>query len=139
VYAVGRNQTVLDRLARFPRVTAAHEPGPADVALDMIGRADSPDGTLATLDALHRGGRLVLMGSMYVPLPVDYMQLMLTGKEILGNFMYLADAPARLLELAAAGLFDLDALEVETYPLADLESAMDRAAERGAPIVVVGG
>jgi alcohol dehydrogenase len=138
VYAVGRNRTVLDRLAAFPRVTAATTPGPADVALDMVGGAGSAEGTLATLDALRRGGRLVLMGSMTVPLPVDYVALMLAGKEILGNFMYPPDAPARLLQLAAAGLYDLDALEVEAYPLGDLESAMDSAAERGAPMVVVG-
>jgi alcohol dehydrogenase len=147
VIAAGRNKTVLDDLAGIPRVrtvalTGDHDTdvaalGPADLALDMIGQATTPDSTLAALAALRRGGRLVLMGSMTVPLPIDYLALMLSGKEIIGNFMYPADAPARLLSLAAAGLLDLGALEVAAYPLGDLGSAMDRAAEPGAPMVVV--
>ncbi len=45
--------------------------GGADCALDIIGGAGSPASTLATLNALRRGGRLVVMGSMTVPLPID--------------------------------------------------------------------
>src|SRR5205814_9267176 len=108
-----------------------------DCALDMIGRADSADGTLATLNALRRGGRMVLMGSMKVPLPIDYAQLPRSGKEILGNFMYPAQAPRRLLQLVASGQPDLAHIPVTTLPLAELPAAMRRAEEPGAPLVVM--
>jgi alcohol dehydrogenase len=147
VIAAGRSKEILDRLAGTPRVrtvalTGDHDTdvaalGPADLALDIVGQATSPDSTLAALDALHRGGRLVLMGSMTVPLPIDYLALMLSNKEIVGTFMYPADAPARLLNLAAAGLLDLGAIDTAAYPLGELGPAMDRAAEPGAPLVVV--
>jgi alcohol dehydrogenase len=111
--------------------------GGADCALDMVGDADTPDATLATLAALRRGGRLVLMGSMSVPLPVDYTDLMISRREIIGNFMYPPDAPARLMQLAASGQLNLDRIDIACYPLADLPTAMDHAAERGAPLVTV--
>ena len=42
----------------------------AHFAFDQVGRAGDPNSTLAALRPLRRGGRLVLMGSMTVPLPL---------------------------------------------------------------------
>lgn len=151
VIAAGRRPEALADLDGLPRVTTVRmtgdaeadaralreAAGPPDCALDMIGRAGSADGTLATLSALRRGGRMVLMGSMTVPLPVDYAQLLRGGKEILGNFMYPAQAPRRLLQLVASGQLDLERIPVTTLPLAELPAAMRRAEEPGAPLVVM--
>jgi alcohol dehydrogenase len=166
VVAAGRNQEVLDQLPSPGCVTAVRLggdaaadatalrdaaagdraaastgadgwPAGADCALDMVGDADSPEATLATLGALRRGGRLVLMGSMSVPLPIDYTELMISRREILGNFMYPPGAPARLMQLAASGQLNLDRIDIVCYPLAELPTAMDHAAERGAPLVTV--
>jgi alcohol dehydrogenase len=152
VVAAGRNTGVLDQLSRLDRVRTVRltgdraadagtlrsaADGQVQCALDMIGQARSADSTLATLDALSRGGRLVLMGSMAVPLPVDYTALMQTGREILGAFMYPRDAPARLLALAASGRLDLGAIEIAARPLGELPSAMDEAAAPGAPLIVL--
>ncbi len=157
VVAAGRNQEVLDQLPSPGCVTAVRLSGEvavdaaalreaaaggqivtgADCALDMVRDADTPDATLATLAALRRGGRLVLMGSMSVPLPVDYPDLMTSRREIIGNFMYPPDAPARLMQLAASGQLNLDRIDIACYPLADLPTAMEHAAERGAPLVTV--
>lgn len=161
VVAAGRNQEVLDQLPAPGCITAVRLSGEvavdtvalreaaagdragdemtagADCALDMVRDADTPDATLATLAALRRGGRLVLMGSMSVPLPVDYTDLMISRREIIGNFMYPPDAPARLMQLAASGQLNLDRIDIACYPLADLPAAMDHAAERGAPLVTV--
>lgn len=152
VVAAGRNTEVLSRLAALDRVRTVRltgdsgtdaealrdaAGGPADCALDMVGGASAPDATLATLAALGRGGRLVLMGSMLVPLPLDSMRLMLAGQEVIGNFMYPADAPRRLLRLIASGRLDLERIPLVGRPLADLHRAMDEAAAPGAPLVVV--
>ncbi|MEP7023392.1 MAG: zinc-binding dehydrogenase [Actinomycetota bacterium] len=152
VVAAGRSQRVLARLAELPRVVtvplqgnaksdadALREAaaGGADCALDLVGRADTADGTLASLAALRRGGRLVLMGSMTVPLPLDYAGLLRYGREILGNFMYPRTAPAALLAMAAAGQLDLGHIPVTTHPLSALKTAMDEAAAPGAPLVVL--
>src|SRR5262249_31400498 len=50
--------------------------GGAHAAIDLVGRATDASATLATLRALRRGGRLCLMGSLTVPLPLDYGELL---------------------------------------------------------------
>jgi alcohol dehydrogenase len=62
------------------------------MALDMAGGAGDANATPAALGALSRGGRLVLMGSMTVPLPLAYAQVLANNWEIIGNFMYSREA-----------------------------------------------
>jgi len=145
VIAAGRNVEALDRLERAggARVKAVALTGDvqadaaalrtaagggAQMAFDMVGQAADPNATLAALGALRRGGRLVLMGSMTVPLPVAYMQLMANDLEIIGQFMYPADASRRLLGLVSAGLLKIGAIVPKTFALADLPQAMDATA-----------
>lgn len=94
VIAAGRKKSALEAVTRFggarviPIVltgdiqadsknlrTAAQ--GGAQMAFDMVGHAKEANATLAALRSLRRGGRLVLMGSMSVPLPLPYLELML--------------------------------------------------------------
>jgi alcohol dehydrogenase len=112
--------------------------GGADAAIDLVGRASSADATLAALRALRRGGRLSLMGSMTVPLPLPYGEVMMHDWRIQGRFMYPRDSVARLLRLVQAGALDLSAVEISTFPLADLPKAMKAAAlQRGLQATVV--
>jgi NADPH:quinone reductase-like Zn-dependent oxidoreductase len=102
--------------------------GRAHLAFDMVGNASDPNMTLCALRSLMKGGRLVLMGSMTVPLPVPYTELMLNGWEILGQFMYPRDGYRRLLDLIRSGLLDINLLRSRVYPLAALPEAMEAAA-----------
>jgi len=102
--------------------------GGAQMAFDMVGQARDPRSTLAALRGLRRGGRLVLMGSMTVDLPVPYTALMLNNWEIIGQFMYPAAAYRRLLDLLRSGLLDISPLRPRVYPLAELPQAMEAAA-----------
>lgn len=77
--------------------------GGAHVALDMVGNAKDPNSTLAALGSLYRGGRLVLMGSITTPIPINSLMMMFNSLEIIGHFM-----PARLrLCNASIGLLRL--------------------------------
>lgn len=148
VVAAGRDRAALAAVARAggPRiapVAVTGDPasdaaalrsaagGAADLAFDIVGRAQDPNATLAALRSLRRGGRLVLMGSMTAPLPLDYGEVMLNDLEILGQFMYPADAYRRLLELVRGGLLDLRAIAPRAFPLADLPTALAAAATAG--------
>ena len=112
--------------------------GGADAAIDLVGRASNAEATLAALRALRRGGRLSLMGSMTVPLPLPYGEVMIHDWRIQGRFMYPRDAVVRLLRLAAMGVLDLNAVELSTFPLADLQEAMKAAAgQRGLQATLV--
>ncbi|HEX3765853.1 MAG TPA: zinc-binding dehydrogenase [Kofleriaceae bacterium] len=105
--------------------------GGAHVALDLVGSATDPNATLAALHALRRNGRLVLMGSATVPIPIDYMALLANNWELIGQFMYPADGYRRLFELVRAGLLDLTAITPHSYSLAELPAAIAAAAHVG--------
>jgi len=143
VLAAGRNRDALASLARIagPRLVpialtgdvdadaaTLRAAGPAELAFDMVGHASDPNATLAALRALRRRGRLVLMGSMTVSLPIPYNEVMLGDLEIIGQFMYPADAGSRLLALVRGGLLDLTRITPRVYPIADLPAALDAAA-----------
>lgn len=154
VIAAGRNREALAAVARaggarvVPVALAGNveadaaalrtaADGGADLAFDMVGRATDPAATLAALHGLRRGGRLVLMGSMTAPLPLDYRMVMMNNLEIIGQFMYPGDAFRRLLELVRTGLLDLRAIAPRVFPLAELPAALDAAATAGSLECVV--
>jgi alcohol dehydrogenase len=145
VVAVGRRQEALERLrdifgARvIPAVVSGDAAGDvaiirraagggADVALDLLGSAKSTSTTLATLRALKRGGRLVLMGSAEVPLPLSFREMLANDWEVVGQFMYARTAPLTLASLAAEGLLDLSQIIVTTFGLSDFRRALEAAA-----------
>jgi len=144
VIAAGRNSQRLDNVAKaagnrvYPVTftgdlaadTAALRSaagGGAHFACDMVGRAQDAEATLAGLKSLRRWGRLVLMGSMSVPLPLTYAEVMRNNLEIIGHFMYPANIFLKLLALIRSGLLDLRAIQIQKFGLADLLAAMDSA------------
>lgn len=152
--AAGRNETALAQLAERlgPRVrpvgmtgdvdrdtkSLRASAGGADMALDMLGQAADTATTLATLRALRRGGRLVLMGSATQPLPITFGEMLANDWEVIGNFMYPKDAPAELIRLAEAGLLDLAAVRTTRFALSDLPQAIDAATRmRGLDMTIV--
>ena len=103
--------------------------GGADLAFDMVGQATDPQATFAALRSLRRGGRLVLMGSMQVDLPIAYQEMMLNNWELIGNFMYTRADYLALVALVASGQIPLDAVELQSYSFAALEAAIDAAGQ----------
>jgi alcohol dehydrogenase len=145
VLALGRDGASLARLASAlgPRVapvviTGDHDTdvaaiqtaagGKADVALDLVGQAASTNTTLAALRSLRRRGRLVLMGSASVPLPVSFGDMLSNDCEVVGNFMYPKTAPGQLAAMIAAGLLDLSPIRVQSLALSQLPDAIEAAA-----------
>ncbi len=150
VVAAGRNAGKLEALERAggPRVATvtlsgdikadaeslrAAAGGGAHMALDIVGGAKDPNATLAALRALRRGGRLALMGSLGVPLPIPYLEVMLNNLEIVGQFMYPRDVFRRLGELTRSGLLDIGAIRTRSFPLEALPAAMEAAARSRRP------
>jgi alcohol dehydrogenase len=148
VVAAGRGSSRLEAVVRCggPRVVSVRLTGDvqadaaalreaagrgADLAFDMVGQAGDANATLAALNSLGRGGRLVLMGSMKVPLTFSYSDIMRNNWEIIGQFMYPADAYRRLIGLVRAGLLNVAPIRPHCFPLEALEEAMDAAATAG--------
>jgi alcohol dehydrogenase len=146
VVAAGRDAKALEELARAagPRMVSvilkgevaedvealrSAAGGSADLALDLVGRADSANATLAALRSLRRGGRLALMGSVRQPLPLIVGEMLSQDWSVMGVFMYPKDVPARLANLIAVGLLDLGLVRERCFPLAEIEAAMDAASK----------
>jgi alcohol dehydrogenase len=144
VVAAGRKSEALERLRETfgPRVIPAiltgdtakdvavlrrAAGGGADVALDLLGAANSTATTLSSLRALKRGGRLVLMGSAEVPLELSFREMLANDWEVVGQFMYTRTAPGQLARLAAEGLLDLKKMIVTSFPLTDFKRAVEAA------------
>ena len=139
--AAGRDRAALERLRAVagPRVATVTLSGDrsrdteqfvdaaggrADLALDIVGRANTATATSACLYALRRGGRLVMMGSANVPLELGFYDMLANDWHVMGCFMYPADVPARLAALAASGQLDLGVMNVRAFPLDRLEDAL---------------
>lgn len=97
--------------------------GGADLAFDMIGQAADANAALAALRSLRR----VLMGSMQVALPIPYGETLLNNRALIGRFMYTRADYLALVSLATSGQISLDAVELKSYPFAQLEAAIDAA------------
>ncbi len=112
--------------------------GGVDLAFDIVGRATDANATLASLGSLRRGGRLVLMGSMTVPLPLDYRQMLANDWEVIGQFMYRSDDYRTLVAMVRGSLVDLGAVRLKTFVFEDVLQAMEAAAAmRGLDCTVV--
>jgi alcohol dehydrogenase len=110
----------------------------ADLLLDLLGGATTPDPTLACLEALRPRGTAILMGGVQAQLPLAYAQIMLKEVTIRGAFMYPRHAPGDLLNMIAAGTLDVTPLEVSSYPLERIDEALKQAARsRGLAYCVV--
>lgn len=105
--------------------------GGANMAFDMVGNAKDPNSTLSALFSLIPGGRLVIMGSMTVDLPIPYTYVMLNSWSIIGNFMYPREATAKLVELVKSGQLSLDVIEPKVFKMSELDKAMTAAAIAG--------
>jgi len=157
VVATARSKEALDDLARVAggRVVPVASTGDveadakalkeaaggrgAHLAFDQVGNAGDPTSTLVALKSLRRGGRMVLMGSMSVPLPLTYGEVMANDWEIIGNFMYhRTDALKKLPALVRSGLLDLGLVRVSSFGLHELPQAIKQAAAmRGLDCTVV--
>ena len=138
VVATGDVQSDVAKIRAAIRTSrAASQESGAQLAFDMVGAARDPNMTLASLRSLARGGRLVLMGSMTVPLPIPYTEVMLNDWEIIGQFMYPQDAYRRLLDLIGTGRLDINVIQPHVFPLAALPQAMEAAATAGSLECVV--
>jgi alcohol dehydrogenase len=153
VVAAGRNKELLDQLTKAggSRVSTvvlsgdvekdtvalrSEAGGGAHLAFDMVGNARDPNSTLAALGALHRGGRLVLMGSS-APVPLNYLQVMFNNLEIIGNFMHTQNAYLPLLALVRSGQLNLHPIRPIVFALPDLVRAMVAAGSAGSLELVV--
>lgn len=143
VIAVGRNQEQLKILEQLDKrvvgiatigdievdsqAIANAANGGADVVIDLLGGVSTPEPTLTCINALRRGGTAVFVGGVSVDIPLPYSKIMLEQLTIKGSFMYPRHIPGELLKMISAGILNLDAIQVSTFSLDEITTAISEA------------
>ncbi|RBP02565.1 alcohol dehydrogenase [Roseiarcus fermentans] len=154
VVATGRNPAVLEELGRRfgprvrPVVMAGDEEadraailktasGPIDCVFDILPPRATPAQVRAALLTVRPNGRVSLMGGVGMQggedLGLPYRWIMRNNIRIQGQWMCPREAVARMIGIVNAGLIDLGRREVTTFPLAEINAAIDHAAANAGP------
>ncbi len=154
VVATGRNESVLRRVASKlgprvrPVVMSGSEDadraaileaagGPLDCMIDFLPPEASPVQVHTAMFCIRPNGRISLMGGVGMlgdgNLSLPYRWIMRNNITIRGQWMYNRDAVPRMMGLVRGGLIDLSFGEVVTFPLDDVNAAVDHAAQNAGP------
>jgi alcohol dehydrogenase len=101
-----------------------------DAVLDAIGPGASHQVTLDCMRALRRGGRLVEVGAMSDPLPLNLHEMMCSQISVVGSLWFSVGEGQDLAYMAAAGTLDLSVFEHHRYSLEQANEALADAEQR---------
>ena len=151
VIAPGRNEQVLNTLVRlfgsrvrpillskqdeavYSRCFREAADGPIDCLLDMLGPTRDTSVTRSGIMALRSEGTAVLMGGVDVNVDIPYKYMMRNSLVVRGQYMYPKHAPLLLTGLIESGLLHLEPFSVHTFPLEQVNQAVEYAHHHGGP------
>lgn len=102
----------------------------ADIFIDAVGPGAPHSTSLAGLDSLRRGGRMVDIGGMSEPLPLEMFRLMCFQISVIGSLWFDVAEGQDMAEMAAAGTLDLSVFEHQSYPLSKIDDALAAVDQR---------
>jgi threonine dehydrogenase-like Zn-dependent dehydrogenase len=146
IFGIARNRDLLERVRaidpdRVHVLSAGDEPigdwvrrhtdglG-ADIFIDAVGPGAPHSTSLAGIDALRRGGRMVDIGGMSEPLPLEMFRLMCFQISVIGSLWFDVAEGQDMAEMAAAGTLNLDIFEHQRFPLSRIEDALSAVDQR---------
>jgi D-arabinose 1-dehydrogenase-like Zn-dependent alcohol dehydrogenase len=100
-------------------------PGGVDVMLDTLG-AKAP--AALSVDAMHavvRGGRIVQIGGVAGPIPIEPHPFMCAQYQYIGSLWFTTAEGDEMARLVESGLLDLSLLNERAYSLEDLNQALE--------------
>lgn len=146
VFALGRNRALLERIEAIdPRRVTALAAGDrpvdewirehtlglgVDIFLDAIGPGTTAKVSLQGFDALRRGGRMVVVGALSDPFPVDMVRIACAQTSIIGSLWFDVAEGEAMAAMCAAGTLDLSVLSHQRFGLAQINSALDAIERR---------
>lgn len=108
-----------------------HLPGGVDVMLDTLG-AKAP-ATLSTdgMQAVARGGRIIQIGGVEGPIPIDPHPFMCSQLQYIGSLWFTPSEGGEMAKLFESGVLDLSFLEEHSYPLEKINNALEDIESEG--------
>ena len=146
VFVVARDPEALERLEKLDpkRVipiqmgnesiqeqVRKHLPGGVDVMLDTLG-AKAP-ATLFTdsMQAVSRGGRIVQIGGVEGPIPIEPHPFMCSQLQYIGSLWFTPSEGDEMAKLFESGVLDFSLLEDHSYPLEKINKALEDIESEG--------
>ena len=101
-----------------------------DIVIDAVGPGAPAEGMLEAIDSLARGGVLVDIGGMMERPGLDLFAIMCSQRSVLGSLWFSTREGQDMADMAGSGALDLSVLEHHTFPLAQVNDALDSIPER---------
>lgn len=101
-----------------------------DFVISALGARAPVETVDDSMHALKRGGRLVVIGGVADPLPVNVKWLMDEQIHIIGSNWFTTEQGQELADMVGAGVLDMSYLKDEIYPLSQVNEAISGLKER---------
>lgn len=108
-----------------------------DAVIDTLGPTADSQAMLEAIEALRRGGKLVNVGGMSMPLTVNMHHLMCVQKSLIGSLWFTVGEGQEMADLAAAGLLDLSVFDHQVFELDQVNDALKLAEQRSGGFINV--
>ena len=120
-------------LAYTHEVFSGERDYPFDYLLDILGPMRNTTVTRSGIMALRPGGTAILMGGIDAPLDIPYKYMMRNSLVIRGQYVCPRHAPSLLTAMICSGLINLELFSVQTFPLEQINQAVEYARHHGGP------
>jgi alcohol dehydrogenase len=140
ILAVARNRELLDEVRQLaPRRIFTHSTldGPiepwaldmtdgegVDLAVDCLGPGATPNQMNDALRSLRRCGRLVNVGAVAEPVPMDVHTMMDANQSYIGSVWFTTAEGMDITEMMRAGTLDMSIFRQEAYPLDSINDVL---------------
>jgi D-arabinose 1-dehydrogenase-like Zn-dependent alcohol dehydrogenase len=106
-------------------------PGGVDVMLDTLGAKAPAQLSVDAMQAVGRGGRIVQIGGVAGPIPIDPHPFMCAQLQYIGSLWFTTAEAEEMASMVESGILDLSLLESHAYPLERLNDALDDIQTQG--------
>ncbi|MNP01828.1 alcohol dehydrogenase [compost metagenome] len=100
-------------------------PGGVDAMLDTLGAKAPAQLSVDAMQAVTRGGRIVQIGGVAGPIPIDPHPFMCAQLQYIGSLWFTTTEGDEMASMIESGILDLSLLEERAYPLDRLNEALE--------------
>lgn len=100
-------------------------PGGVDVMVDTLGAKAPAALSVDAMRAVARGGRIIQIGGVAGPIPIDPHPFMCAQLQYIGSLWFSSVEGDEMASMIASGLLDLSIIEGRPYRLEQLDQALD--------------
>ena len=106
-------------------------PEGVDSMLDTLGAKAPTELSVDAMQAVARGGRIVQIGGVAGPIPIDPHPFMCAQLQYLGSLWFTTSEGEEMASMVESGVLDLSILEDRPYPLEELNEALEQIQSEG--------